>query len=237
MSLLKFIQKKQQGGSFRDAWQAARDAKQRYFNFNGRTYNSKDVGNDTAWQGFTDNLEQVSAQLKSSAPGTHLGWNPGPNNAAYEQRGSDRLDRSRGTNATTGEVVVTGHRISKPTRQTSTRKNDDWQATAGQSRMHQLQELQRNADQVNLRMQNDHFLSEVANVFGLTPGEVTSNANKYIKVWKDPKTGKSYRYYTKNGINYIEGGRWWNHAKQQGGRYRFDGWKRFVPFIDNYTYF
>lgn len=38
-------------------------------------------------------------------------------------------------------------------------------------------------------------------------------------------------------INYIEGGRWWNYSTQKGGRYRFDGWKRFVPFIDNYTYF
>ena len=147
------------------------------------------------------------------------------------------MDRSRGTNATTGEAVVTGHRISKPARQTPARKNNDWQATAAQSRMHQLQEQQRNADQVNLKMQNDHFLSEVANVFGLTPGEAVSNQNKYIKIWKDPKTGKSYRYYTKNGINYIEGGRWWNHSTQKGGRYRFDGWKRFVPFIDNYTYF
>jgi hypothetical protein len=32
-----------------------------------------------------------------------------------------------------GEVVVTGHRISKPTRQTPAGKNNDWQTPAGKN--------------------------------------------------------------------------------------------------------
>ena len=224
------------GSSFKKAWQTARNNRQRYFNYNGKTYNSKDVGNDTAWQGFTDNLEQASAQLTSSAPGTHLGWTPGPNNTTYELRGRDRLNKSEGTNATIREVVVTGHRISKPIRQTSTRRNNDWQATATQSRMHQLQETQRNADQVNLRMQNDPFLAEVAHTFGLTPGMAVSNQNKYIKTWKDTKTGKSYRYYTKDGINYIEGGRYCNVKTKGGGNYTYSSLRDLIPFNSGYSY-
>ena len=151
-------------------------------------------------------------------------------------RGRDRLNKSEGTNATIREVVVTGHRISKPIRQTSARRNNDWQATATQSRMHQLQEGQRNADQVNLRMQNDPFLAEVAHTFGLTPGMAVSNQNKYIKTWKDPKTGKSYRYYTKDGINYIEGGRYWNLKTKRGGNYTYSSLRDLIPFNSGYSY-
>lgn len=224
------------GSSFKQAWQTARNNRKRYFNYNGKTYNSKDVGNDAAWQGFRDNLAEVSAQLPSSAPGTHLGWTPGANNTTYELRGRDRLNRSEGTNATIREVVVTAPRIPKPIRRTSARRNNDWQATAAQSRMHQLQEAQRNADQVSLRMQNDPLLAEVAHVFGLTPGMAVSNQNKYIKTWKDPRTGKSYRYYTKDGINYIEGGRYWNLKTKRGGNYTYSSLKDLIPFNSGYSY-
>lgn len=221
------------GSSFKQAWQTARNNRQRYFNYNGKTYNSKDVGNDTAWQGFTDNLEQASAQLTSSAPGTHLGWTPGPNNTTYELRGRDRLNKSEGTNATIREVVVTGHRISKPIRQTSARRNNDWQATAAQSRMHQLQEQQRNADQVHARLQNDHFMAEMVGSLGISPGAASS----YMKVWKDPRTGKSYRYYTRDGINYIEGGRYWNPKTKQGGNYTYSALRDLIPFNSGYSYY
>ena len=151
-------------------------------------------------------------------------------------RGKDRLNKSEGTNATIREVVVIGHRIPKPIRRTSARRNNDWPATATQSRMHQLQEGQRNADQVNLRMQNDPFLAEVAHTFGLTPGMAVSNQNKYIKTWKDPKTGKSYRYYTKDGINYIEGGRYWNLKTKRGGNYTYSSLRDLIPFNSGYSY-
>lgn len=102
--------------------------------------------------------------------------------------------------------------------------------------MHQLQEGQRNADQVSLRMQNDPFLAEVAYTFGLTPGMAVSNQNKYIKTWKDPKTKKSYRYYTKDGINYIEGGRYWNLKTKRGGNYTYSSIKDLIPFNSGYSY-
>ena len=220
------------GSSFKKAWQTARNNRQRYFNYNGKTYNSKDVGNDTAWQGFTDNLEQASAQLTSSAPGTHLGWTPGPNNTTYELRGRDRLNKSEGTNATIREVVVTAPRIPKPIRRTSAGRNSDWQATAAQSRMRQLQEAQRNADQVQARLQNDHFMAEMVGSLGISPG----GASSYMKVWKDPRTGKSYRYYTKGGINYIEGGRYWNPKTKKGGNYTYSALRDLIPFNSGYSY-
>ena len=220
------------GSSFKKAWQTARNNRQRYFKYNGKAYNSKNVGNDTAWQGFTDNLEQASAQLTSSAPGTHLGWTPGPNNTTYELRGRDRLNKSEGTNATIREIVVTGHRIPKPIRQTSAGGNNDWQATAAQSRMHQLQEQQRNADQVRARLQNDHFMAEMVASLGISPG----GASSYMKVWKDPRTGKSYRYYTRGGINYIEGGRYWNPKTKRGGNYTYSALRDLGPFNSGYSY-
>ena len=116
------------------------------------------------------------------------------NNTTYELRGEDRLNKSEGTNATIREVVVIGHRIPKPIRQTSAGRNNDWQATAAQSRMRQLQEAQRNADQVHARLQNDHFMAEMVGSLGISPG----GASSYMKVWKDPRTGKSYRYYTRD---------------------------------------
>jgi len=51
----------QAGGSFKDAWNAARKNKLRYFNWNGKMYNSKDKGNDVAYESFRDNMNEASA--------------------------------------------------------------------------------------------------------------------------------------------------------------------------------
>lgn len=220
------------GSSFKQAWQTARNNRQRYFNYNGKTYNSKNVGNDTAWQGFTDNLEQASAQLTSSAPGTHLGWTTS-NNIAYELRGKDRTNKNVGTDVVLREVVINGRRRpSSRGRTTAAQSSDDWRATAAQSRMHQLEEQQRNADQVHARLQNDHFMAEMVGSLGISPG----GASSYMKVWKDPRTGKSYRYYTRDGINYIEGGRYWNPKTKKGGNYTYSALRDLIPFNSGYSY-
>ena len=59
------------------------------------------------------------------------------------------------------------------------------------------------------------------------PG-LDSNWKKDIKIWKDPRTGKSYRYVTIDGINYLDNGRYWNPQTKQGGNYSWKpGWKLF----------
>ena len=55
-----------------------------------------------------------------------------------------------------------------------------------------------------------------------------SNWKKDIKIWKDPRTGKSYRYVTIDGINYLDNGRYWNPQTKQGGNYSWKpGWRIF----------
>ena len=55
-----------------------------------------------------------------------------------------------------------------------------------------------------------------------------SNWKKDIKIWKDPRTGKSYRYVTIDGINYLDNGRYWNPQTKQGGNYSWKpGWRLF----------
>ena len=59
------------------------------------------------------------------------------------------------------------------------------------------------------------------------PG-LDSNWKKDIKIWKDPRTGKSYRYVTINGINYLDNGRYWNPQTKRGGNYSWKpGWRLF----------
>ena len=55
-----------------------------------------------------------------------------------------------------------------------------------------------------------------------------SNWKKDIKIWKDPRSGKSYRYVTIDGINYLDNGRYWNPQTKQGGNYSWKpGWRLF----------
>lgn len=55
-----------------------------------------------------------------------------------------------------------------------------------------------------------------------------SNWRKDIKTWKDPRSGKSYRYVTIDGINYLDNGRYWNPKTRSGGNYSWKpGWRIF----------
>lgn len=55
-----------------------------------------------------------------------------------------------------------------------------------------------------------------------------SNWRKDIKTWKDPRSGKNYRYITIDGINYLDNGRYWNPKTRSGGNYSWKpGWRIF----------
>ena len=112
----------QQGGSFKDAWNAARKNKVRYFNWKGRMYNSMDKGNDVAYQSFRDNMNEMSALLSTDRSPKHLGWG-GNNTISNELRGNDRERRQQGTEATTRDLVVIG------TRRQPTKKQSNFKVT------------------------------------------------------------------------------------------------------------
>ena len=112
----------QQGGSFKDAWNAARKNKVRYFNWNGRMYNSMDKGNDVAYQSFRDNMNKMSALLPTDRSPKHLGWEKN-NPISNELRGNDRERRQQGTEATTRDLVVIG------TRRQPARKQSNFKVT------------------------------------------------------------------------------------------------------------
>lgn len=108
----------QQGGSFKDAWNTARKNKVRYFNWNGRMYNSMDKGNDVAYQSFRDNMNEMSAQLPTDKSPKHLGWERN-NTMSNELRGNDRERRQQGTESTLKGWVVTGTRRQPTKRQSN----------------------------------------------------------------------------------------------------------------------
>ena len=112
----------QQGGSFKDAWNAARKNKVRYFNWKGRMYNSMNKGNDVAYQSFRDNMNEMSALLPTDRSPKHLGWG-GNNTISNELRGNDRERRQQGTEATTRDLVVIG------TRRQPTKKQSNFKVT------------------------------------------------------------------------------------------------------------
>lgn len=99
----------QTGGSFKDAWNAARKNKLRYFNWNGKMYNSKDKGNDTAYESFRDNMNEASAQLPTDKSPKHLGWDRN-NPTSNEMRGNDREIRQQGTESVLPGVTIFGTR-------------------------------------------------------------------------------------------------------------------------------
>lgn len=112
----------QQGGSFKDAWNTARKNKVRYFNWNGRMYNSMDKGNDVAYQSFRDNMNEMSALLPTDRSPKHLGWEKN-NPISNELRGNDRERRQQGTESTTRDLVVIG------TRRQPTKKQSNFKVT------------------------------------------------------------------------------------------------------------
>lgn len=107
----------QQGGSFKDAWNTARKNKVRYFNWNGKMYNSKDKGNDIEYNSFKDNMSEMSAQLPTDRSPGHLGWK-GNNSTSNELRGNDRVIGRQGTESVLPEYTVIGTRR-QPTKKQS----------------------------------------------------------------------------------------------------------------------
>ena len=107
----------QKGSSFKEAWNNARKNKVRYFNYNGRMYNSKATGVDNEYNTFRDNMNEMSALLPTDNSPKHLGWERN-NPISNELRDGDRQIRVQGTESTLPEVTITGnvHTKKSPTK-------------------------------------------------------------------------------------------------------------------------
>ena len=85
------IKKNQKGGSFNTAWNKARTAGNRYFWFNGRTYNTKKKGeSDAYWaKHFKDNATSGGANNIQTDVGLSGGWKgvKGANIGRYNSKG------------------------------------------------------------------------------------------------------------------------------------------------------
>lgn len=110
----KIVIKAKQGISFKEAWNNARQKKQRYFNWtdkegNTRMYNSKASGKDVDYESFIDNMNEMSALLPTDTQPRHLGWERN-NSLSSEVRGNDRLmgNKIGGTENTINELYITG---------------------------------------------------------------------------------------------------------------------------------
>lgn len=102
----------QKGLSFKQAWEQARQKKQRYFNWtdkSGKTkmYNSKAAGNDLDYESFIDNMNEMSALLPTDTSPNHLGWNKN-NPLSDELRGNDRQMNQQGTESTIPLTTIIG---------------------------------------------------------------------------------------------------------------------------------
>lgn len=77
---------------------------------------------------------------------------------------------------------------------------------------------------------NTKYMYGATNSFENMAAQTRNNGNwhKDIQTWKDPKTGKSYQYITRDGINYLSNGRYWNPKTKIGGNYTWKpGWRIF----------
>ena len=120
------VTKHQQGGSFKEAFDAAY-GKQRYFTWNGKVYAAYkgDKRTDKGFQGAVDNIQEQANNLKDYGAGQHLGWNPGAN-----KTGNVRHDRNGNMAGQANDVVVTAKRISPKQKANNQRKQyfDQWTA-------------------------------------------------------------------------------------------------------------
>lgn len=103
------LKKHQQGGSFKQAWNEARKNKVRYFNYNGKMYNSKAAGTDNEYNTFRDNMNEMSALLPTDNSPKHLGWERN-NPISNELRGGDRQIKIQGTESTLPEITIIGNK-------------------------------------------------------------------------------------------------------------------------------
>lgn len=200
----------QAGGSFKDAWNAARKNKLRYFNWNGKMYNSKDKGNDVAYESFRDNMNEASAQLPTDKSPKHLGWDRN-NPTSNEMRGNDREIRQQGTESVLPGITVIGtRRTNRPTTTARAGVNKN-KATrnmsgawgqgsgGGQQYANQRQYAFERSDFDKMRMKS-------AGIFGST-------------AYKTDNRGK--RYVERDGNLYYDDGTYYSPQTRKTGKYTF----------------
>ena len=110
----------------------------------------------------------------------------------------------------------------------STKQSNRTTVSVGRPRMNQLAVQQ----QITNRAQTNGYMYGAGNQFeNMVAREHTgldSNWRNDIKTYVDPKTGKSYKYITVDGINYLDNGRYWNPQTKRGGNYTWKpGWRIF----------
>lgn len=110
----------------------------------------------------------------------------------------------------------------------STKQSNRTTVSVGRPRMNQLAAQQ----QITNRAQTNGYMYGAGNQFeNMVAREHTgldSNWRNDIKTYVDPKTGKSYKYITVDGINYLDNGRYWNPQTKRGGNYTWKpGWRIF----------
>lgn len=119
------VTKHQQGGSFKEAFDAAY-GKQRYFTWNGKVYAAYkgDKRTDKGFQGAVDNIQEQANKLKDYGAGQHLGWNPGANTTNIKHNSSGNMQ------GVLDDIVVTAKRISPKQKASNQRRQyfDQWTA-------------------------------------------------------------------------------------------------------------
>lgn len=207
----------QNGVSFKDAWNQARANKQRYFNWNGRMYNSKAAGNDTEYESFVDNMNEMSALLPTDRQPKHLGWERN-NPTSSEVRGNDRETKKDGTENTLTEIIVSGKKRSKkstPSAKIVTNKNKNkatrnmsgtWGQGSGGGQQY--------ADQRQYAFERsafDKMRTSSSSIFGSTAYKTDNRGRRYVErdgslyyddgTYYNPQTRKTGKYtYTPGGL-------------------------------------
>ena len=206
--------KAQQGLSFKQAWNQARTNKQRYFNWNGKMYNSKAAGNDVEYESFVDNMNEMSALLPTDNSPKHLGWERN-NPTSSELRGRDRQIKKQGTESTLPEVIITGKKRTKPTvsiksgvnKNKATRNmSGTWGqgSGGGQQYANQRQYTFEHSPFDKMRMSS-------SSIFGSTAYKTDNRGRRYVErdgslyyddgTYYNPQTRKTGKYtYTPGGL-------------------------------------
>lgn len=210
------IVKAQQGLSFKQAWNQARANKQRYFNWTDakgvtRMYNSKSAGNDTDYESFIDNMNEMSASLPTDTQPKHLGWERN-NPTSSELRGKDRQINKQGTESTLPEIIIMGQRrvAKKPTtfvkpgvnkNKASRNMSGTWGQGSGGGQQYS------NQRQYNFeRSAFDKMRIKSAGIFGST-------------AYKTDNKGK--RYVERDGNLYYDDGTYYSPQTRKTGKYTF----------------
>lgn len=200
----------QAGGSFKDAWSAARKNKQRYFNWQGRMYNSKAAGNDAEYESFADNMNEMSAQLPTDRQPKHLGWDRN-NPTSSELRGRDRMVGQQGTESMLPGVTVIGTRRTKRPTTTARAGVNKNKATrnmsgawgqgsgGGQQYANQRQYAFERSAFDKMRMKS-------AGIFGSTAYKTDSRGKRYVE---------------RDGNLYYDDGTYYSPQTRKTGKYTF----------------